>query len=261
MIFFKQGGEMSKLEYINNFTCRDCRFNRYHMAGSQFYRHPCMALLIEGKAEFLYEGKKYEINKGDLVYIARGTKYFSVWSGDPEIRFYSIHFSFSKATDYDDFPFQVVHCNTADKALLDDLMELYELAPLKSIGLFYTFLEGLYSRLELSDREKMNYQAILPALEYIDKNCTGKFSVLDLAKLCHLSQSHFFALFKKIMGCAPIEYKNNLLVQKSLELLSSTNKTIEEISYELGFSYPSYFRRVFKALTGQNPKDVRKKIS
>lgn len=252
---------MAKLEYIIQFSCNNFHCNHLHIGGGQFYRHPCMAFLLKGQAEFFCDGIKHEVKEGDLVYISRGTKYYSMWKGEPEINFYSFHFHYSKATEYDDFPFQVIRTNVEDREILKKVIEEYEDMPLKSLGQFYTFLGKLYPRLQLSDKERTNYQAILPALEYIDKEFTKKFSVKQLAELCLLSESHFFTLFKKIMGCAPIQYKNNLLVQKSLELLSSTDMTIEEISYELGFSYPSYFRKVFKTLTGKNPKEVRSKSS
>ena len=254
-----KGEIMAKIEYIIQFSCNDFHCKNLHIGGGQFYRHPCMAFLLKGQAEFFCDGIKYEVNEGDLVYISRGTKYYSMWKGEPDINFYAFHFNYSKATEYDDFPFQVIRTNVEDREILRQIIQDYEDVPLKSLGLFYTFLDRLYLRLQSRDKGRINYQAILPALEYMDKEITKKFSVKQLAELCLLSESHFFTLFKQIMGCAPIQYKNNLLIQKSLELLSSTDMTIEEISYKLGFSYPSYFRKVFKSLTGKNPKETRRK--
>jgi len=47
-------------------------------------------------------------------------------------------------------------------------------------------------------------------------------------------------------------------LQKARELIQTTDKTISEISYELGFSDPAWFSRVFKEEFGFSPSDTDK---
>jgi len=61
---------------INAFNCKLYKFRDTHAVGSlQVFEQPCIGYINSGKAQFLYKGKSYYANKGDLIYIAKGTKY------------------------------------------------------------------------------------------------------------------------------------------------------------------------------------------
>jgi AraC-like DNA-binding protein len=91
----------------------------------------------------------------------------------------------------------------------------------------------------------------------IESHFKENLSIKTLAEFCNLSESHFFTLFKKQTGLTPIQYKHNLLVQNAIDMLTSTDKTIEEISEELNFSSSNYFRKIFTSITGHTPKEYR----
>ena len=55
-----------------------------------------------------------------------------------------------------------------------------------------------------------------------------------------------------------MQYINSLRIQKSMEMLSSSEKTITEICYENGFSDIRYFSYIFKEYVGLTPRDYRK---
>ena len=248
---------MSNTHFLNLFFCVDCHFRIHHTTGSlNYYEHPCIGYLLVGEGEFLFEGKKFKATAGDLIYIGKGTRYYSVWSGNPEIHYYSIDFGFSKPNETDHYPFQII--KNVDRTKLDAVIKNFSLNPFESIGNLYSFLNDLYPSLQKNEKNQQT-EIILPALAILDTHYTEKIKIDDLAKACHLSQSHFFALFKKIMGTTPIEYKNTLLIQKGLDLLAHTNKSVEEISFDLGFSYPSYFRKLLKNATGKSPARLRNK--
>lgn len=247
---------MSDHNYINYFKCIDYRYSNHFTVGSLVvFKHPCIGFLIKGRGEFLYEGKTYHANAGDVVYISRGTRYYSVWDGDPEIHFYSINYSFSSPSDSDNYPFQIV--KGVDREMLDKVMESYKSAPFESLGLFYLFLNEFYKKL-VPGKTYKNTETIMPALVYIGEHYTEKIPISLLAGMCNLSESRFYTRFKNAMGCTPIDYKNNLTIQKALDMLSTTEKSVEEISSELGFTTSSYFRKVFKSITGKIPKEIKK---
>ena len=244
-----------ELRYINYFKCIDYHFeNRHSTNALVMFSHPCIGYLKKGHAEFIYEGKKYTAAEGDLVFISKGSRYFSVWMGSPEIHFYSINYNFLKYDESDDFPFQIV--KGVDSALLDEIINSYESAPMKSLGTLYVFLNELHPRLK-KEKKQRDHEALRPALIHISKHYNEKISIKELASLCNLSESSFYPKFKKYMDCSPIEYKNTITIERALGLLIESDKSIEEISYELGFSNPSYFRRLFKALTGKTPREVK----
>ena len=247
---------MERVSYINHFKIVKFEFLNHHAAGVlQDFERPCIGYILKGEAEFLYRGKTLHAKRGDLIYIARGTKYYSVWSGFPEIEFYSVDFRFANASDKSEYQFQILKNYPLNG--LDQVFQRFCAAPMEGLGLFYLYLETLYLHLKKED-VPAGINDIQPAIDYLELNYTKKVYVKELARLCGLRESRFFVLFKTAAGCTPIDYKNNILIQHATELLSETRKTIEQISDELGFSSASYFRTLFKSVTGKNPKDVRK---
>lgn len=80
------------------------------------------------------------------------------------------------------------------------------------------------------------------------------FNLAKAASLCHYSPYHFGRLFKKVFNVSFNQYLNNYRVEKSKELLSQSQMTIETIAFQVGFSSASYFCTVFKKNVGVTPR-------
>ena len=63
--------------------------------------------------------------------------------------------------------------------------------------------------------------------------------------------------FKKHIGMTSVEYINNYRLERSAYLLSSTDKSIMEISMDVGFNSVSYFNKLFKIKYKLTPKEFR----
>ncbi len=63
--------------------------------------------------------------------------------------------------------------------------------------------------------------------------------------------------FKQYTGVSPHQYFLEMKIMRARELIVSTDKTIQEISYELGFDSIYYFSRLFKKKTGVSPTTLR----
>lgn len=74
----------------------------------------------------------------------------------------------------------------------------------------------------------------------------------------HMGYSYFRKMFKQYTGIAPLQYQLDLKIQRAREMLISTDKTIKEIAFELGFQSIHYFSRIFKKKTGMAPSEIRK---
>lgn len=94
-------------------------------------------------------------------------------------------------------------------------------------------------------------------LNYINDNYSEDISINTLAELCDYSEYHFMRFFKKHIGLTCIQYINNLRLEKSSILLTSTNNTIMDISLEVGFDNLSYFNKLFKRKYNLTPKEFR----
>ena len=52
-----------------------------------------------------------------------------------------------------------------------------------------------------------------------------------------------------------------LRIEKAKLLLITTQKTMEEVAYALGYNSPKYFFRLFKAITGMTPAGFRSSVT
>lgn len=91
--------------------------------------------------------------------------------------------------------------------------------------------------------------------DYIDENILRSISIEELSQQANMSRSNFFNLFKNAFGISPNEYIINKKIEKAKSIISSsTNQSISQIAYDLGYSDSSYFSKQFKTITGYTPK-------
>ena len=101
---------------------------------------------------------------------------------------------------------------------------------------------------------------ISPALLNMQQNFKEKYLSTDTyAKMCAVSENTFVKYFKAYTKTTPIKYFINLKINNAIQQLTNTNRTINEIAYDLNFEDPLYFSRVFKNITGFSPSHYRKK--
>ena len=116
--------------------------------------------------------------------------------------------------------------------------------------------------LKLASKKPMASNPIAPLLDYLRRHCGEQISVADMAERMHMSQSNLYPLFKKHTGFTPIGYVNDYRLTAASALLLSSDKTLEEIAEETGFSDIYYFSRLFlkkyKMPPGRYRRQMRK---
>lgn len=99
---------------------------------------------------------------------------------------------------------------------------------------------------------------LLPVIHYIEKHYAEPISLQDIADVINISSSYCCQLFKKIYKTSPVDYMNNLRIEKAKNLLLTNDfMPIQKICELVGFSDPSYFCRIFKKQTGITPSEFR----
>lgn len=91
------------------------------------------------------------------------------------------------------------------------------------------------------------------AMEYIDRNIGNPLTLDDLAREAYMNRSYFSTIFKKFNGISPWEYITIKRVEKSIDLLQTTELSKIEIAAECGFSSASNFYKTFRKITGKQP--------
>ncbi len=105
--------------------------------------------------------------------------------------------------------------------------------------------------------KKEPHHEIQNAVDYIKDNYCKQITIEHLANICRMSESNFYAVFKKTLGNSPIAYLNHYRLSLAATKLSESNQPISEISYAVGINDPLYFSRLFKKTYGISPKEYR----
>lgn len=85
----------------------------------------------------------------------------------------------------------------------------------------------------------------------------GLPTVKYLADLVFLSPNYLSDMLKKETGMNAQDRIHYYLIEEAKNLLLSSEKTVGELAFSLGFEYPQYFSRLFKSKTGMTPLEFR----
>ena len=97
-------------------------------------------------------------------------------------------------------------------------------------------------------------------LRYIHEHIADKIDVEDLANLASFTKTYFIRLFKQEFGLSPVQYINLKKVERAQLLLYTTDCSVKEVAYKLGFSDHSYFIRLFHKVAGITPQEYRRQL-
>ena len=87
----------------------------------------------------------------------------------------------------------------------------------------------------------------------------SELSVEDLSRDMGLSRVQLYRKIKAITGNTPVDLLRRARLQAAHQLLTSTEMTVSEIAYKVGFGSPSYFTKCYKDEYGAVPGECRKK--
>jgi AraC-like DNA-binding protein len=89
----------------------------------------------------------------------------------------------------------------------------------------------------------------------------GLPSVQYVAETLNVSPNYLSSLLKVLTGQSTQQHIHDKLIEKAKEKLSTTNLTVSEIAYELGFEHPQSFSKLFKTKTRFSPLGFRQSFN
>jgi AraC-like DNA-binding protein len=213
---------------------------------------------------------KFEIKEGDLIFIFPGewhrykphdetgwTENYIGFKGDAA-KFFLAHNLFN--------PKSPVIQTGIHEEILDAFLRIFELVKTEPPG-FQQIASGLVVKLlgtlvsfqkqkEFSGKEIAGIieKARFEMRNEVDKN----FDLEQFAADNNIGYSYFRRMFKNFTGISPRQYFLQLKIMRARELLLTTDQSIKEISFQLGFDSIYYFSRFFKQKTGMSPSEFRK---
>lgn len=120
--------------------------------------------------------------------------------------------------------------------------------------------KAIVNNIPLTDTDKGFVEKLR---ELIEKNMgNADFSVEDMGEKIGFSRVQLYRKAKALTGYTPNELLRIARLNKANAIIkTSTERSISEIAYEVGFSSPSYFTKCYKEFFGENPTDVKKGTS
>lgn len=252
--------------------------------------------IISGKADFAVNGESFLVEPGDVFYIPQGCRLYCaaveeivfisarfvgniqlsdedtlkcLWnitqkynfSDQPQMRewFEQMYRSAVSRTTYKRLETRgyinlicamLARCSAnedeTEEAVKDERARMEAAFDMKSIR-----RRVLASRQEIDPRVRM-------AVDYITLHPGENLTREKLCGMCDVSESTLRRLFKADMGKNIYEFIKDTRMLYATHLLDTTNETIAEIGYQLGYESPSYFTRIFRENFGISPHDYRK---
>lgn len=267
------------------------------VSGSSYHTHDYMQIwyVYRGSCDHYLNGEKHRMVKGDLFILPPYIVHKVIPVIESEIRIIGCEFSaaffdektkdFTNTEEFFDFayiePFLLskekikpkLHLTgrtqqQVEKLMLELLKEYTEKGKHYSLFLRAQVLQVLaiiareyhkaVSIKKTKDPVEEYRMNVIYAIEYVNENFAEELRLDEVCQYAKMSKSYFSYLFKSLTGKTFTEYVTSLRIQKSLELMEVTNKTITQIGYDVGFYDTAHFCRTFKKIVGISPTDYRK---
>jgi len=225
--------------------------------------------VLSGSGELVYDGKKYELKKGDMVFIDCRKPYshttdLNLWS----LRwchFYgpTLSFVYEKYVERGGRP---TFRPEETAPFLSTLDVLYKLASgsdyirdmriNEELNRLCTLLmEQSWHPEEASSAPKK--LSVVEVKEYLEQHYAEKITLDELSKQFFINKYYLTRVFKEQFGQSITAYLTSLRITHAKQLLRFSDKSVEEIGLECGLGQLHYFSRVFKEVEGVPPSVYR----
>ncbi|EPH96046.1 response regulator receiver domain protein [Enterococcus faecalis 13-SD-W-01] len=117
--------------------------------------------------------------------------------------------------------------------------------------------ELILSLLKRQQAQKAYSKNVKNVLDILHEQYQEALTLKNVAETLHLNVMYLGQLFKKETKKSFSAYLNHFRIEQAKWLLLHSEKNVNEIANEVGYTNTTYFSRLFKKLTGQTPKDFR----
>jgi transcriptional regulator GlxA family with amidase domain len=106
------------------------------------------------------------------------------------------------------------------------------------------------------EREDRN-RRMLRSRDAMDREFARPLDVAALAAIAGTSQAHFIRTFRATFGETPHRYLQRRRVERAMFLLRTTDRSVTDVCFDVGFGSLGTFSRTFRAIVGASPVAYR----
>lgn len=233
-----------------------------------------LVYIVDGSADIFVDEVKTTLTQQDILLINSGRRH-SIKAKETSILF-KIYISYQIMAEYIHENYLFFWCDTTldtsdDSLQLKKILQKLMLNFLENNGqVTFSQKELTYRLLNfIADNYKVDRtKAEIPVrngdskrldfiLHYIHLHYAQPIALCDIAKLLYISDSSLSRFFKKETGVSFVDYVNEVRLHYAIEDLLMTDLPMTHIAVNNGFSTPSAFNRIFKAVYGITPSEYR----
>ena len=221
-----------------------------------------------GLGEIKTTGERYLLEKGSAVVIDCNEYHEYNTKKGHDWEFYWVHFQPLNFQSYHERLIKNLTCVTlrnpvAVEGFMRDLHALSftpnPLNYLQQSNLLSNVLTEMVCSLEEGNETKKTRMDVEKLQSFIRQNFKKELHLDDFIKEINLSKHHLIRLFEKETGITPYRFLHLCRIQRAQILLKSTEKSVTEIAYEVGYNDVTVFIRRFKSFTSFTPLAYRNK--
>ncbi len=249
-----------------------------NIPGNHYYRLPpdskqWEVLYIEFSKEADVFLNKFISTESNIIHIDEDSKFLALmFNVYRELMWEVLYIEFSKEADVflnkfistesniihidEDSKFLALMFNVYRELIEDRIDSIYKCS---SYG--YQLIMELLNEFNTKVINEERDIAVVACKNYIDKNYHKQIGLDDLTDITKLSKYHLSRKFKMDMGTTPGNYLIRIRLEKAMELILSTDDTIDTIAKKVGFSCGNYFSKVFRKNIKVSPLEFKNKNS
>jgi AraC-like DNA-binding protein len=263
-------------------------FSSGHAVAPSYHDHLEISYVYSGRGRFAFEDRVYECAPGDVILAASREFHHLQACGGSGPKVISVHFmpEFVQRPGGPDLDSEYLRPFRARSAgwdnripaaalrgerVLDWILrirgEIARPSPQRVLAV-RTYLLNLllvlarYYHKTVPDAGRQqqslaNFERLRNVLERMLNQYQEALPLREAAALACMSPAYFCRFFKRVTGHTLTDYQTRLRVDRATQLLLSTDLSVTEIAYRVGFASHSYFDRVFVRLTGHTPRQCR----
>jgi AraC-type DNA-binding domain-containing proteins len=217
--------------------------------------------VIEGRGVYIINGVQYEVKRGDLLCIPRGSIRMAYCIVDDLMSLYSANFKLYEMNgQFAELPLPLL----THIGIKSDLIGLFrELSNawvrketgyhIKTRGLLLVIIHRLFELILLKKDPTSTDYRVKKAIDYISENYASNVSVKGLANMVGLNTVYFGALFKNETGILVNQYLTQTRINHAEDMLQNGECNVSEAAERCGYSDLSHFRKQFKMIKGYSP--------
>ena len=118
---------------------------------------------------------------------------------------------------------------------------------------------NLFVQEVVSNSNNLVNERLIKLSRYIQNNLKNDLSNRELSLVAGVSEDYIGQYFKALTNINPQNYVEEQRMDRAIQLLYSTNKSIGELSREVGYRDSSYFCRRFKMMFGISAVEMRRR--